>query len=226
MASQPVKRCSHCLSVSMLLSVCLSDLYSGDKGTGVLHEQYGFGEYLDEEAIKKARIKVAGAVTNRYLSIVKLTLGGFVVDAAPFNRWFSPMRLRHIEFTHGCVDAGFTLPPHLTQLVPTTWPRVSVKECKYMTITSYPRSELKIVTIRKKHQHKRKESVALRPRVTSMLKSAFQVPKRMGSLKGMMKRGERQDSSGTSSRQSSTTDANKIAFQTSSTRSRGVFTFH
>lgn len=51
---------------------------------------------------------MTGRTLNR-LSIKKLTLSGFVVDADPFIQWFDPSRLRTIHFKENCVDAGFYL---------------------------------------------------------------------------------------------------------------------
>jgi hypothetical protein len=50
--------------------------------------------------------------SNRKLSIVHLTLRGFVVDALPFFSCFDENRLRQITFTD-CYDSGFCLPADL-----------------------------------------------------------------------------------------------------------------
>lgn len=90
----------------------------GDDGEGVLHESYGVGEYLDVQAIKAAYKKTTTLGVNlRYLPIVNIVLAGFVVDACPFVRYFNPMRLRQIYFKRDCIDAGFVLPPGVSQLV-------------------------------------------------------------------------------------------------------------
>lgn len=43
--------------------------------------------------------------------ISKLVLMGFVVDAAPFFRWFDAQKLRTVVLKDNCFDAGFVLPP-------------------------------------------------------------------------------------------------------------------
>ena len=60
---------------------------------------------------------------SKLLSIVKLSLSGFVVDAEPIFKWFNPRRLRAIEFKRDCVDAGFALPAFMEGKVAITWPR-------------------------------------------------------------------------------------------------------
>lgn len=87
-----------------------ANIRSGELGDGNLHRKVGTGEYLDKYAIEKARLLagVTGRTLNR-LSIKKLTLSGFVVDADPFIQWFDPSRLRTIHFKDNCVDAGFYL---------------------------------------------------------------------------------------------------------------------
>lgn len=50
--------------------------------------------------------------SNKKLSIVHLTLRGFVVDALPFFSCFDENRLRKITFTD-CYDSGFCLPGDL-----------------------------------------------------------------------------------------------------------------
>lgn len=59
---------------------------------------------------------MTGRTLNR-LSIKKLTLSGFVVDADPFIQWFDPKRLRTIHFKENCVDAGFYLARPLKAVV-------------------------------------------------------------------------------------------------------------
>lgn len=48
--------------------------------------------------------------TSRRLSIQRLTLSGFVVDADPIIQWFDPEKLRCIHFKGQCIDAGLWLP--------------------------------------------------------------------------------------------------------------------
>ncbi|KAJ5730875.1 uncharacterized protein N7483_005383 [Penicillium malachiteum] len=86
-------------------------VYFGERGDGTLHTDIGYGEYLDKQAIEKAKVRaIAMGRTSSRLTIRKLTLSGFVVDADPFIQWFDPLRLRFIHFKGHCVDAGVWLP--------------------------------------------------------------------------------------------------------------------
>ncbi|KAJ5707861.1 hypothetical protein N7488_007662 [Penicillium malachiteum] len=86
-------------------------VYFGERGDGTLHTDIGYGEYLDKKAIEKAKVRaIAMGRTSSRLTIRKLTLSGFVVDADPFIQWFDPVKLRCIHFKGHCVDAGVWLP--------------------------------------------------------------------------------------------------------------------
>ncbi|KAJ6015911.1 hypothetical protein N7540_010502 [Penicillium herquei] len=86
-------------------------VYFGERGDGTLHTDIGYGEYLDKQAIEKAKVRaIAMGRTSSRLTIRKLTVSGFVVDADPFIQWFDPLKLRCIHFKGHCVDAGVWLP--------------------------------------------------------------------------------------------------------------------
>ncbi|RMZ86877.1 hypothetical protein DV736_g5895, partial [Chaetothyriales sp. CBS 134916] len=88
--------------------------YLGHHGEGILHEEFGEGEYLDSQAIKMARQQVVRSLpfnNERFLPVEKLGLERFVVDGGSIMRWFDPQRLRKIEFKDGCIDAGLYLKP-------------------------------------------------------------------------------------------------------------------
>lgn len=88
-----------------------------------------------------------GPTRNR-LSIVSLTLTGFVVDADPFYLWFNPGRLRRIHFKNDCVDAGFCLPESMRGgIVTIDFPR-QVKEHAVMIRAVDPVREVKLVELR------------------------------------------------------------------------------
>lgn len=82
-----------------------------------MHPKIGIGEYLDKYAIEKAKVLagVAGQALHR-LSIKRLTLSGFVIDADPFIQWFDHRRLRSIHFKDDCFDAGFYLPKSMRRI--------------------------------------------------------------------------------------------------------------
>jgi len=100
--------------------------YLGSHGEGTLHEEFGYGEYLDQQAIKAAQLLVGTElpVENlRFLPITHLTLVNFAVDAGPFYRWFDAKRLREVNFLGQCVDAGFYLPSDMEASVKVNGPR-------------------------------------------------------------------------------------------------------
>ncbi|KAL1984290.1 hypothetical protein VTN96DRAFT_9248 [Rasamsonia emersonii] len=110
-----------------MLTIFLTiSFYSGD-GNGSLHEDLGEGEYFDNRAIEKAKLR-AGMMDSTVwqLSIVNLTLRGFVVDAFPFHFWFDPERLNKITLTD-CIDAGFYLPKTMTGRVSIEFPKSAPK---------------------------------------------------------------------------------------------------
>ncbi|EXJ81284.1 hypothetical protein A1O3_07574 [Capronia epimyces CBS 606.96] len=87
--------------------------YLGSHGNGTLHEEFGEGEYLDQQAMKAGQMDMVQALpveNMRYLPITHLTLMNFVVDGGPFFRWFDPKKLKEITFLGDCIDAGFSLP--------------------------------------------------------------------------------------------------------------------
>ena len=99
--------------------------YLGYHGQGILHDEFGDGEYLDSQAIKMAHNEVAHTIpfdNRRYLPIRKLTLMNFVVDGGAVARWFDPERLNEIVFKSGCLDTGFSLPE--TMQVKVTTPKL------------------------------------------------------------------------------------------------------
>ncbi|KAJ6084622.1 hypothetical protein N7486_011422 [Penicillium sp. IBT 16267x] len=86
-------------------------VYFGKNGRGELHHDIGYGEYLDKRCIEVAKVlAMQMGRTSRRLSIRKLTLSGFVIDADPIIQWFDPEKLRCIHFKGQCIDAGLWLP--------------------------------------------------------------------------------------------------------------------
>lgn len=76
-------------------------------------EKYGGGEYLDREAMQKAKVRaMAMGYYPETLPVVDLTLSGFVVDSGPFVSWFGDA-LRSVHLKKNCVDAGFWLPTRM-----------------------------------------------------------------------------------------------------------------
>lgn len=124
--------------------------YLGAHGFGVLHEEFGVGEYLDQHSIRLARHEAAKGCHGyyrdlpRFLSICRITLMNFVVDSGPFARWFNPTRLSEIVFLSGCIDAGFVLPPIMKRHV-----RISPKFTPNPRVVQFirPSQRLQIVEI-------------------------------------------------------------------------------
>lgn len=82
-----------------------------------MHPKIGYGEYLDKHSIEAAKVRaLAMGATSKQLTIKKLTLSGFVVDADPFIHWFDPQKLRSIHFKGECVDAGLWLPASMAKV--------------------------------------------------------------------------------------------------------------
>lgn len=121
--------------------------YLGNHGEGTLHEEFGYGEYLDQQAIKAAQLLVDTElpVENlRFLPITHLSLKNFVVDAGPFFRWFDAKRLREVTFQGTCVDAGFYLPDDMNSKVKINAPRP-------FTVARWVKpGEVKLVEIKKR----------------------------------------------------------------------------
>ncbi|KAL4892859.1 hypothetical protein BDV59DRAFT_202231 [Aspergillus ambiguus] len=124
-------------------------VYYGQFGDGNLSHHVGVGEYLDKLAIEKAKFRamlMGGRTCNR-LSIRKLTLTGFVVDADAFLHWFDPTRLKCVNFKNYCVDAGFYLSTPMRK-VSILFPR-EIEEKLVVGRRVEPYSELKMVRLEK-----------------------------------------------------------------------------
>ena len=107
-------------------------------------------------------------INLRYLPVVKLVLAGFVVDAGPFFRWFNPMRLRHIEFKYGCIDAGFALLSHMSNLVTVAWPEKPHQESQTITISRIRRHNIKAICLKVNPSVSRQDS-GLKLKISSIL---------------------------------------------------------
>lgn len=95
-------------------------------------------------AKKEAQAK--GPVTEK-LPIGTLRLTGFVVDADPFKRWFDLEKLREIDFTNDCIDAGFGLPGEMLQKVKITYP--GDESAKVLQAQAFKLSDVKLITLKK-----------------------------------------------------------------------------
>lgn len=145
-------------------------------------------------------------VNLRYLPIVKLVLAGFVVDAGPFFRWFNPMRLRQVDFKHGCVDAGFALPSHMDNLVTVSWPQSSLEDCKLITVSSISQGDIKSLSLSRKTSSIRQASNDLKPKIGSILTKNWFSTARSHSLKALKAKKGRQQHSDQASQASSSSD--------------------
>lgn len=105
------------------LSLVLANvILCSSNSKGRILRKFGNAEYLDNCVIELAKEKHHDGLgdfekwSNKKLSIVHLTLRGFVVDALPFYSCFDENRLRKITFTD-CYDSGFCLPAELIDKV-------------------------------------------------------------------------------------------------------------
>ncbi|KAJ4362209.1 hypothetical protein N0V95_001453 [Ascochyta clinopodiicola] len=79
----------------------------GDGGKGSLHWKFGYGEYLDSDCIRKARIE-SGIEEAVPLPLECLKLDGFVVDHLPFEYELTDIIL--LTCGEKCIDAGMRAP--------------------------------------------------------------------------------------------------------------------
>ncbi|EXJ61374.1 uncharacterized protein A1O5_11932 [Cladophialophora psammophila CBS 110553] len=124
--------------------------YLGSHGEGILHPEFGVGEYLDQHAMKQAQIDVVESLpidNMRHLPISHLTLMNFAVDAGPFFRWFDPKKLVEITFLGQCIDTGFYLPDNMRFLVKATGPKP--RPCPQPMVARVVKpGEVKLVTLK------------------------------------------------------------------------------
>lgn len=78
---------------------------------------------------------------NQKLSIIKLTLSGFVVDAEPWD-WFHPQRLSEINFGHDCIDAGFALSSAFAENVTISCPPKATDVCLTAKIVQFGKAKI------------------------------------------------------------------------------------
>jgi hypothetical protein len=124
--------------------------YIGHHGEGILHDEFGDGEYLDSKAMELAHENTFGRDVSELhlLAISKLTLMGFVIDAGPFFRWFDGNKLRTIVLRDNCFDAGFVLPPAMKGKTQVLLGGGLVEQQKFMGRVIKP-GQAKIVTLSK-----------------------------------------------------------------------------
>ncbi|OAP62422.1 hypothetical protein AYL99_04625 [Fonsecaea erecta] len=124
--------------------------YLGSHGKGILHPEFGDGEYLDQQAMKQAQIDVVETLpveNMRYLPISHLTLMNFAVDAGPFFRWFDPKKLVELNFLGQCVDTGFYLPDDMRSVVKVSGPKPKPRPQPMIARVVKP-GEVKLVTLK------------------------------------------------------------------------------
>jgi hypothetical protein len=188
----------------------------GEQEDGSLRETAGVGEYLDRNAMASARSLVSSQGVNlRYLPIVKLVLAGFVVDAGPFFRWFNPMRLRQVEFKYGCIDAGFALPSHMSNLVTVSWPGKTQQDGQTITVSSIRPHDVNAIWLKRKPSTANQAS-GLKPKINSLLTKNWFSSARGNSLKARKSNKERQQRASQASRPSSSSDLSLFRHRSSS----------
>ncbi len=154
-------------------------------------------------------------VNLRYLPIVKLVLAGFVVDAGPFFRWFNPMRLRNIEFKYGCIDAGFALPSHMSNLVTVSWPGKPQQERRTITITRTRQQDIRTIWLKRKSS-RAEQAHGLKPKISSILTKNWFSSARAQSLKARKPNKDRQQRASHTSQASPSSDLSLFRQRSSS----------
>lgn len=136
--------------ISVNIHVLTPSHGSGNNGTGILNRRFGIGEYLDKCSIEQAKLHAMtqGPILS-HLTVRRLTLTGFVVDADPFLLWFDPARLQRINFRDHCVDAGFYLPASMKGKVTVVYPRLTQENAVVIPGRRVElKNELKIIELR------------------------------------------------------------------------------
>ncbi|KIX95903.1 uncharacterized protein Z520_08158 [Fonsecaea multimorphosa CBS 102226] len=124
--------------------------YLGSHGKGILHQEFGDGEYLDQQAMKQAQIDIVETLpveNMRYLPISHLTLMNFAIDAGPFFRWFDPHKLVELTFLGQCIDTGFYLPDDMRSVVKVNSPKPKPRPQPMIARVVKP-GEVKLVTLK------------------------------------------------------------------------------
>jgi hypothetical protein len=155
-------------------------------------------------------------INIRYLPIARLVLAGFVVDAGPFFRWFKPIRLRNIEFKHGCIDAGFALPSPMSNSVTVTWPGKPPPRDKIITVTRVDPQNVKRVRLKRKSSLRGSETSGIKPKTISVMTKTWLPSARRYSWKVRGTSKERQQQEIQTSRATSTSDPSSFRQKTTS----------
>ncbi|KAH6620383.1 hypothetical protein C7974DRAFT_458501 [Boeremia exigua] len=93
--------------LTVALPKLLETPYKGRDGKGSLHWSFGYGEYLDGDCIRKARI-ASGVEEPLPLPLRSLKLDGFVIDHLPFENELRDLTL--LTCGEKCIDAGMRAP--------------------------------------------------------------------------------------------------------------------
>ncbi|KAH0543118.1 hypothetical protein FGG08_002544 [Glutinoglossum americanum] len=123
--------------------------YHGDRGSGRVHFNSGYGEYLDIMCMMKAWRSVAGPDQPQpRMGLESLTLEGFIVDAQPFVKIFDERKFKKLEFVGLNMDAGLALKPAMMigmkMIVPDENKQPQVRQMA----TFYPAGSAKLITIK------------------------------------------------------------------------------
>lgn len=219
MAQEDHKRSTHRILVRLdevLYQHALLTSSRGEQESGSVCISVGTGEYLDKNTMASARSLVSCQGVNlRYLPVVKLVLAGFVVDAGPFFRWFNPMRLRHIDFKYGCVDAGFALPSHMSTLVTISWPGRQSQESQPVTVSRVQKHDIKTIYLKGKPTTARL-AAGLKPKISSILTKNWFSSARAHSLKARRSNKDRQQHASQTRHASSSSDLSLFRKRSSS----------
>ena len=123
---------------------------------------------MDKQAIALAKLETSlMSARLQYLPVVRLVLSGFVVDAGPFFQWFDMKRLRQVDFKYNCVDAGFSLPASLTNMVKVKRPDAELRGCTMIKVTRVARENIRTITLKKGKRVN--ETSGLKPKINAIL---------------------------------------------------------
>jgi hypothetical protein len=135
------------IAIILRSSIISLTFISGDRGSGKVHFNNGYGEYLDIMCMMKAWRATHPDQPQCKMGLESLTLEGFVVDAQPFVKIFDERKFKKLEFVGLNMDAGLALKPGMMigmkMIVPDENKQPQVRQMA----TFYPAGSAKLITI-------------------------------------------------------------------------------
>ncbi|KAH0557178.1 hypothetical protein GP486_005029 [Trichoglossum hirsutum] len=128
--------------------------YHGNRGSGKIHFNSGYGEYLDIMCMMKAWRAIHPDQPQRKMGLESLTLEGFIVDAQPFVKIFDESKFKRLEFVGLNMDAGLALKPAMMVGMKVIIPGESKLLQVRQMAAFYPAGSAKLITIGRKKKSK------------------------------------------------------------------------